>query len=176
MPFTVAELAELVSGAAEGDGTRVITGANSIESAGPFDLAFAASRKTLRLSCHVARGLPDGAAFFRAIHKSDCDTSGGPAGRVCQSAGEPLSAQALAGGRSPIGGYCASAEMGAQLPCWALSSRSEKMHRIADGCQIGAGCVLGDDVTIGNGSTLHARVTIYDRVMIGARVIIHSGW
>ena len=47
MPFTVAQLAELVAGAAEGDTTRIITGANTIENAGERDLAFAAGRKAL---------------------------------------------------------------------------------------------------------------------------------
>jgi len=174
MPFTVGELAELVAGAAEGDGTRVITGANTIESASPSDLAFAVNRKAL-----VAAAASHAGCLM--VPLSFVESTGATVIRVP----DPRAAFAkaleiiyppkrLLAGVHPSAVIAASAEVGANCHIGAFVSIGENA-RIADGCQIGIGCILGDDVTIGNGSTLHARVTMYDRVTIGARVIIHSG-
>jgi UDP-3-O-[3-hydroxymyristoyl] glucosamine N-acyltransferase len=174
MPFTVAELAELVSGAAEGDAGRLITGANSIESAGSSDLAFAANRKALdaaalsRAGCLLVPLAFDSSTGATVIRVSD------PRAAFAKTLEVLYPRKRLPAGVHASALIAASAELGANCHIGAYTSIGEKAH-IGEGCQIGAGCVLGDDVAIGNGSTLHARVTIYDRVNIGARVIIHSG-
>jgi UDP-3-O-[3-hydroxymyristoyl] glucosamine N-acyltransferase len=174
MPFTVADLADLVSGAADGDGTRVITGANTIESAGPGDLAFAANRKALEaavlsnagcLLVPLSCGPTTGAAVIRV---SD------PRAAFAKALELLYPRKRLPPGVHPSALVAASAELGANCHVGAYVSIGDHA-RIGDGCQIGTGCVLGEGVEIGNGSTLHARVTIYDRVRIGARVIVHSG-
>jgi len=174
MPFTVAELAELVSGAAEGDGAMVITGANTIESAGPADLAFAANRKALdaaavsRAGCllvPLAYGPSMGAAVIRV---SD------PRAAFAKALEVLYPRKRLPAGVHPSAVVAASAELGANCHVGAYVSIGDHA-RIGDGCQISTGCALGDGVSIGNGSILHARVTIYDRVTIGSRVIVHAG-
>ncbi len=174
MPFTVADLADLVSGAADGDGTRVITGANTIESAGPGDLAFAANRRALEaavlsnagcLLVPLSCGPTTGAAVIRV---SD------PRAAFAKALELLYPRKRLPPGVHPSALVAASAELGANCHVGAYVSIGDHT-RIGDGCQIGTGCVLGEGVEIGNGSTLHARVTIYDRVRIGARVIVHSG-
>jgi UDP-3-O-[3-hydroxymyristoyl] glucosamine N-acyltransferase len=174
MPFTIAELAELVGGAATGDSARAITGANTIENAGESDLAFAASRKAL-----------DAAAFSRAgcllvplsfnqqlrvpvIHVPD------PRVAFAKALECIYPRKRLASGIHPSAVIAKSAQLGQHCHVGAHVSIGDNV-RIGDGCQIGPGCVLGDDVSIGDESTLHASVTIYDRVRIGARVIVHSG-
>ncbi|MBN8474688.1 UDP-3-O-(3-hydroxymyristoyl)glucosamine N-acyltransferase [Sulfuritalea sp.] len=47
--------------------------------------------------------------------------------------------------------------------------------RIGDDVVIGANCSIGEDVEIGDGSRLAANVSIYARCRIGARCLIHSG-
>jgi UDP-3-O-[3-hydroxymyristoyl] glucosamine N-acyltransferase len=174
MPFTVAELAELVAGSAEGDGTRVITGANTIESAGLSDLAFATNRKALDLAAASHAGcLMVPLSFVQSI-RATVIRVGDPRAAFAKALEIIYPPKRLPAGVHPSAVIAASAEVGANCHIGAFVSIGENA-RIADGCQIGAGCVLGDDVTIGNGSTLHARVTLYDRVRIGARVIIHSG-
>jgi UDP-3-O-[3-hydroxymyristoyl] glucosamine N-acyltransferase len=174
MPFTVANLAELVAGTAEGDGTRLITGANTIESAGPSELAFAANRKALE----AAAGSRAGCLL---VPLSFGPSMGAPVIRVA----DPRAAFAkaleviyprkrLPAGVHPSAVVAASADLGANCHVGAYVSIGESA-RIGDDCQISAGCVLGDSVVIGSGSTLHPRVTVYDRVTIGTRVIIHSG-
>jgi UDP-3-O-[3-hydroxymyristoyl] glucosamine N-acyltransferase len=174
MPFTVADLAELVSGAAEGDSTKLITGANTIESAGPGDLAFAANRKALeaaavsRAGCLLAPLSFDLSTGVPLIRVSD------PRAAFAKALEIIYPPKRLPAGVHPSAAVAASAELGANCHIGAFVSVGEKA-RIGDGCQIGSGCVVGDDVVIGNASTLHPRVTIYDRVTIGARVIIHAG-
>jgi UDP-3-O-[3-hydroxymyristoyl] glucosamine N-acyltransferase len=174
MPFTVAAIAEVVSGAAEGDGTRIITGANTIESAGQSDLAFAAGPKTLaaaavsRAGCLVVPlsfAPPPGTAV---IHVSDPRAAFAKALELLYPRKRPPA------GVHPSAVLAPSAQLGANCHVGAYASIGENA-RIGDDCQISAGCVLGDDVAIGSGSTIHPRVTVYDRVTIGARVIIHSG-
>jgi len=174
MPFTVAQLADLVGGAAEGDTSRIITGANTIETAGETDLAFAANRRAL-----------DAAAASRAgcvLVPLSCSPT--PAATVIRVS-DPRVAFAkalesiyppkpLSAGVHPSAVIAASAQLGGNCHIGAHVSIGENC-RIGNDSQIGPGCVLGDDVVIGNTTTLHARVTIYDRVRIGARAIIHSG-
>jgi UDP-3-O-[3-hydroxymyristoyl] glucosamine N-acyltransferase len=174
MPFTVAELAELVAGTAEGDGTRVITGANTLESAGPSDLAFATNRKALDLAAVSHAGcLMVPLSFVQSVRATVIRVED-PRAAFAKALEIIYPPKRLPAGVHPSAIIAASAEVGANCHIGAFVSIGENA-RIADGCQIGTGCVLGDDVTIGKGSTLHARVTMYDRVMIGARVIIHSG-
>ena len=47
--------------------------------------------------------------------------------------------------------------------------------RIGRGSRIGPNCVIGDDVVIGDDALLHPNVTIYAGCHIGHRVILHSG-
>ena len=174
MAFTVAELAEFVGGVPEGDTTRVITGANTIENAGAKDLAFATGRKALeaanssqagcvlapqtfegKLGACVIRVTDPRAAFARALESIYPPKRHEPG--VHPSA--VVAASALIGPNCYVG------------PHVSIGGNA----RIGDNCQIGAGCVIGDDVAIGRSCTLHARATIYDRVRIGARTIIHSG-
>jgi UDP-3-O-[3-hydroxymyristoyl] glucosamine N-acyltransferase len=174
MPFTVAELAELIAGTAAGDSTRLITGANSIESAGPTDLAFAANRKALDAAAASNAGcLLVPLSFDPQMELTVIRVSDPRAGfaKALEALHPP---KRLPPGVHPSAVVAASAEIGANCHVGAFVSIGEHA-RIGDHCQIGPGCVVGDHVAIGNGSTLHARVTIYDRVTIGARVIIHSG-
>ncbi len=47
--------------------------------------------------------------------------------------------------------------------------------RVGDHVVIGANCSIGEDVEIGDGSRLSANVSIYARCRIGARCLVHSG-
>jgi UDP-3-O-[3-hydroxymyristoyl] glucosamine N-acyltransferase len=174
MPLTVADLAELVCGTAEGDGARVITGANTIESASPSDLAFAAGRKALDAASVSRAGcLLVPVAFGECLAASVIRVAD-PRAAFAKALTVIYPRKRLPPGVHPSAVVAASAHLGENCHVGAFASIGENA-RIADGCQIGTGCVLGDNVAIGNGSTLHARVTVYERVTIGARVIIHSG-
>ena len=91
MALTVAQLAEICGGQAEGDSARIITGANALENATASDLSFAGNKKAMeragqsRAGCLlVPAAFPDSAgekrpwalirvaeprtAFARALH------------------------------------------------------------------------------------------------------------
>jgi UDP-3-O-[3-hydroxymyristoyl] glucosamine N-acyltransferase len=174
MPLTVADLAELVAGSAEGDSTRVIRGANTVESAGQTDLAFAANRKALEAAAVSRAGCLLVPLSFGSLMGATLIRVSDPRAAFAKALDVIYPRKSLPAGVHPSATVAASAELGTNCHVGAYVSIGENA-RIGDGCEIGTGCVLGDDVAIGNGSRLHARATIYDRVTIGARVIIHSG-
>ena len=174
MTFTVAELAELVGGVLDGDATRVISGANTIENAREKDLAFAVGRKALevahssRAGCVLVPQTFEGKLVDCVIRVTD------PRAGFAKALENIYPRKRNAPGIHASAVIAASARIGHN--CYVGPHVSIGEHAdIGDGCQIGAGCVIGDDVAIGSDSTVHARVTIYDRVRIGARAIIHSG-
>ena len=174
MPFTVAQLAELVAGVAEGHASTLITGANTIENAGEGEVAFAAGRKALdaaavsRASCVLVPLSFDGQLTAAIIRVSE------PRVAFAKLLETIYPRKRLAGGIHPSAVIAATARLGSGCSVGPHVCIGENTQ-IADGCQIGPGCVLGDDVALGSLSILHSHVTIYDRVRIGARAIVHSG-
>jgi UDP-3-O-[3-hydroxymyristoyl] glucosamine N-acyltransferase len=174
MPLTVAQLAEICGGVAEGEIWRTIAGANALEDATPADLSFAGNKKAIeaaqnsRAGCLLVPLTFAGQGEWALIRVS-----------------EPRAAfvrglQALYPKKTPearvhaTASVAPSAQLGADCFVGAHAAIGERVH-IADGCSIGAGCIIGDDVKIGTGTVLHPNVTLYDGVRIGARVILHAG-
>jgi UDP-3-O-[3-hydroxymyristoyl] glucosamine N-acyltransferase len=172
--FTVATLAGMCGGTAEGDAEREISSANSLEEASSTQLSFvasqkaAASAKSSRAGCllvPVGFDRPDRvtvirvddprAAFARMItvlHPSRKETPGThPTAVVASSA------------RIGSGGY-----IGAHV---TIGEHAQ----LAEGCTVHSGCRIGEYVAIGEGSLLHPNVTLYPHVRIGRRVILHAG-
>ncbi len=174
MPFTVAEIASLVGGTAEGELGRVITGANIIEQAGSSDLAFAANRKALeaatqsQAACVLVPSSFEGRLSHAVIRVTD------PRVAFAKALESLYPRKRLAPGIHQTAVVASSAQLGERCAVGAHVSIGENT-RIGNDCQIGSGCVIGDEVTIGNGCVLHGNVTFYDRVTIGDRAIIHAG-
>jgi UDP-3-O-[3-hydroxymyristoyl] glucosamine N-acyltransferase len=174
MPFTVAEIAERVAGAAEGETQRIITGANTIESAESGDLAFAANRKafeaavTSRAACVIVPLAFTGSLPAALIRVAD------PRVAFAKALESLYPRKRPSAGVHPSAIIAPSAQLGQNCSIGAYVCIGENTQ-VDDDCQIGPGCVLGEDVAIGKATILHANVTIYDRVVIGARAIIHSG-
>ncbi|MGH9640055.1 MAG: UDP-3-O-(3-hydroxymyristoyl)glucosamine N-acyltransferase [Bryobacteraceae bacterium] len=172
--LTAAQIAEICGGVLTGDGGLVITGANTLEQAGPEDLAFAANRKGLEKaqSCRAACLLVP-------------ESFSSEAGRTLIRVADPRAAFARAlagiyakarpaGSIHPTAIVAESAKIGAECVIGAYVTIGEQTE-IGAGCVIGAGCRVGEHVFIGEDSTLHANVAIYDNVRIGTRAILHSG-
>jgi UDP-3-O-[3-hydroxymyristoyl] glucosamine N-acyltransferase len=172
--LTVAQLGELCAGEAHGDRVRLITGANSLDSAQPADLSFVANQKAAAIASSSHAGClivpfsfehsgpwalirveDPRAAFARALAALYPKTRPAPA--IHPTA--VISPSAIVGPGCFIDAY---AVIGGET-------------RIGCGCYIGAGCSIGQRVLIGDETTLHPNVAIYDAVHIGARVIVHSG-
>jgi UDP-3-O-[3-hydroxymyristoyl] glucosamine N-acyltransferase len=174
MPITVAQLAELVAGAAQGDASRVISGANSIENATDSELAFAANRKALEASRKSRAGCLLAPFSFSEQPTPAVIRVADPRTAFAKALESIYPRKRLPAGIHPSAVIAPTARIAPNCHIGAHVSIGEHTC-IADACEIGPGCVLGDHVAIGSGSVLHASVTIYDRVRIGARAIIHSG-
>lgn len=171
---TVAQLAEICNGMMEGNGERLIRGANALEHATETDLCFAANRKAIEAATSSRAGcllvtpsfsgkgawslirVPDPrAAFARALAALYPKTKRFPA----------IHSTAIVAATANIASNCF---IGAYVTIGEHTT-------IAGGCSIGNGCAIGDRVSIGEDTTLDANVTVYDDVRIGARVTLHSG-
>ncbi|HTU48271.1 MAG TPA: UDP-3-O-(3-hydroxymyristoyl)glucosamine N-acyltransferase [Bryobacteraceae bacterium] len=172
--LTVAQLGELCAGEPLGDAGRLITGANSLESAQPTDLSFVGNQKSAALapSSHAGcllvpvsfeqqgpwsliRVVDPRASFARALAALYPKTRPAPAIHPTAI----ISPSATIGPNCFIGAYAVIAGE----------------TRIGRDCYIGNGVSIGQRVLIGDETTLHPNITVYDAVCIGARVIVHSG-
>lgn len=171
---SVAEIASLLGASAEGDATRILSGAAALAEATSSDLSFAAGKQGIAAAAASNAGclvvamdfslsgpwslirVPDPrAAFAQALHALY------PA-KIYDKA---IHTTAVV---SPTASIASDCHVGAHVSIGDSAV-------LESGCVIEAGCVIGDHVTIGKNTFLHANVTVYDRVRIGARVIIHSG-
>ena len=167
------ELARLVGGRVDGDGSLLIRGVNGLTEAVPGEISFLANPKyapllasTKASAVVVAENVPSPVAALRA---------GNPdlafariAERFVETPGRP------APGVHPTAVVAPGAKLGKDVAIGALTV-------VEDGAVIGDGAVLypqvyvGARATVGAGSLLWPRVVVRERCQVGARVILHSG-
>jgi len=154
---TVEQLAALVRGRLEGDGTVPIRSARPVDEAGPGDITFIENERYARL----LKASPASAAIVGPHFK--------PAARPEMPVIEV---------DDPITAFLAVRThlIGAGKPRW---EGVHKMAAVADSAVLGAGVAvhafvaIGDAAVIGEGSTLHPGVVIGDRCKLGRGVILH---
>jgi len=174
-PRSLAEIAELIGGKLEGNGSLEIQGVADLQGAGPHELSFfahpryeAAARATKAGALLVGPAAPQdlGAARIRVSNPSAAFTqvamlfAPAPPSRI---SGVHPSAVVAAGARlgKDVGiGPHVVIEEGAEL---------------GDETQVGAGSYLGRDVKIGARCIIHPRVYVGERCRIGHRVVLHAG-
>lgn len=179
MKLTAADIGKLAEGDLRGDGTRAISGAAPLETAGPSDLAFlsdparAAAAAASKAGCLLApRGYEEILKNFPGtlIFTENPKYTFMLALRLVEKEARPLppsgihefssvSPYARIGKDAHIGPF-AVVEYGAA---------------IADGAVIGAQCYVGRNAKIGAGTRLYPGVKIMDACEIGAKVILHAG-
>ncbi len=173
MELTLAQLAEITAGEAEGDAGAGIRCVRPFEDAAFGDITLVVEpklRAQIRESSATAFIVPDARgleglnllvhprpklAFARLI-KLFAET---------KAAAPGISSDFTAG---------ANIRLGNSLTIHPRVTVGRECS-IGDRCTLHSGVVLGDRVSIGNETEIHANVTIYSDVGIGARVIIHSG-
>jgi len=168
----VSEIAELVSGACEGDADREIRGAAALEAARADEISFVGNRKAAASAADSAAGcllvpneFPSGRTLIRV---SDPRTA---FARVVTRLHPP---ELPAAGIHPTAVIPADAVLGDSVsigPYVAIAAAVE----IGPGSAIGAGASIGPRVRLGRDCHLHSNVSIYADVTIGDRAIIHSG-
>jgi UDP-3-O-[3-hydroxymyristoyl] glucosamine N-acyltransferase len=174
MEWTAGALAAYLRLPLRGNTARRITGAATLEDAGPEQLAFAGGAKYFEAAARSAAGcivtLPEFA--------------GSPGQAVIESR-EPRAHFALAllvlypprklnHGIHPTAFIDSDAEIDRYAEVGPFVTVGSGV-RIGARTRIGAGSSIGPDVEIGEDCVLHPRVSVYERVTIGARCIVHSG-
>jgi len=167
------EIARLVGGELHGPAELEITGAATVDRAGPQEITFAAEKRYLELARSSKAGC--------IIVAKDAPQLERPTLRVQNPRHAWATVlEALApkreypAGVHPSAAVAPDAKIGKDVCIQAnvvIGEGSVIGDRVVlcPGVVIGAGCVIGDD------SFLHPRVTVMDRVQIGKRVIIHPG-
>jgi UDP-3-O-[3-hydroxymyristoyl] glucosamine N-acyltransferase len=175
MPYlTVAQIAELCGGQAEGNNQLLIKGANALEDAAATDLSFVANQKAVKAATLSKAGCLLVPPAFNAT---------GPWSLIRVE--EPRRAfanalRALFPKQRPSRSIHLTAIIARSASiandCFIGAHTTVGEHtQIASGVSIGNSCSIGDRVRIGENTVIHANVTVYDDVQIGARVVLHSG-
>jgi UDP-3-O-[3-hydroxymyristoyl] glucosamine N-acyltransferase len=174
-PRSLAEIAELIGGKLEGNGSLQIQGVADLQGASPNELSFfahpryeAAARATKAGALLVGPTAPQdlGAARIRVPNPSAAFTqvamlfAPNPTPRISGVHPSAVIAPGVRLGKSVGIGPHVVIEEGAEL---------------GDETQVGAGSYLGRDVKIGSRSIIHPRVYVGDRCQIGHRVVLHAG-
>lgn len=167
------EIARLVGGQLDGPADRQITGAATVDRAGPGDITFAAEKRYLEAARTTA------AACVIVPH--DAPELDRPTIRVRSP--RVAWAQVLEA-LSPKPEYPLGIHESAVIAEDARIGKNVSIQAnvvigrravIGDGVVLCPGVVVGAECIIGDGSLLHPNVTVMDRVTIGKSVIIHSG-
>lgn len=172
--MTVAQIAELCGGLAEGDAHLKISSVGSLESASEAQLSFVASRKAAGAAAASTAGcllvFPDfdNPTKRSLIRVSDPRRAFALVTRTLHPQPEPKP------GIHPAAVIALSADVPADCtigPNVVIGERTS----IGRGTRVMAGSILGDDVIVGELCILHPNVTIYAGVRLQNRVILHSG-
>ncbi|MEM9790273.1 MAG: UDP-3-O-(3-hydroxymyristoyl)glucosamine N-acyltransferase [Planctomycetota bacterium] len=185
MSIPVNELARRIGAEVRGDATIELSGANTIDAAGPGEVTFLANRKYLAQLGTTAAGVV-------VVSATDADsangrwTGEGSAGRALLVAEDPYFAFREA--MVAMLGFRERPDPGVHPTAFVDPSAA-----VGEGCTIGPFCCVGPgatvgddcvlwshvavmrDATLGRGCDLYPHVTIYDGCALGERVRLHAG-
>jgi UDP-3-O-[3-hydroxymyristoyl] glucosamine N-acyltransferase len=174
---TVGQLAALVKGRLEGDGSVPINSARPVGEAGPGDITFIESERYARL----LKASPASAAIVGPHFK--------PATRPEMpviEVDDPISAflevrTHLAGTGRPrwtgvhkMAAVAESATIGSDVAVHAFVAIGDDVE-VGDGTTLHPGAVIGDRCKLGKGCVIHPNAVLYADVTLGDRVEVHAG-
>lgn len=172
-PRTVEELASLLGCRYEGDGTKIITGVASLETASSGDLVYLASprfRKLLEKSGAAAAIVPPD-ELFRGLPVIFSENPQLTFIRAVELFFQPYRPEP---GIHPTAVVSASARVGKDITVGALSVIGADAE-IGDGTVIFPLASVYPRVRIGEKCVIHSHVSIREDVQVGDRVILHNG-
>ncbi len=171
---TIENLASLVGGKVEGDGTLHISGFAPSESAGPGEITFLS---TVKKAGQLSECKATAVLVPLGVEKVDNVTTVQVKDPYLAVAiihsffvAEPFKATGIHP-RAHVGENC---KIGKEISIGPLVVVGDDVQ-LGERVKIEPGVVIGDRVTIGDDVTLKANVTIYHESVIGSRVAIHSG-
>ena len=157
-----------------GDPERQITGAATLEDAGPHQLAFASNAKYFDAAARSAADCIIAPPEFPAADHQTVIASPQPRAHFAQALALLFPAPAIQPGIHPSAIVDASAHIDPSAEIEAFVTIGRDAH-IGARTRIGTGSTVGAATAIGDDCILRPRVSIYERVTIGARCVIHSG-
>ena len=172
--LTVTQLGAICGGPAEGETSRVISGANTLHSAAKTDLSFVENEKSFSAASASEAGcllvsesfsLKGGWAVIRVRNPRLAFV-------------RALTALYPSMPPTPATHSTAVVASSTTIPadCYLGPHVSIGEHvQLGENCVINAGCTLGDEVVLGDCAYVHPNVTIYRGVKIGKRAVLHAG-
>jgi UDP-3-O-[3-hydroxymyristoyl] glucosamine N-acyltransferase len=169
----IKEIATLLSGELEGDGSVDISGIAGLESAGPSDLSFADGVRALEHAKLSTAGCIL-ISSQRALQGKTTIAVSNPKLALIKAAAALLPAPRPEPGIHPTAVVASSARV-AQDASIGAQAVIEAGANIGARTSIAAGAFIGRGVEVGADCIIHPRVTIYPNVRIGDRVVVHAG-
>ena len=172
--FTLREIVARLGGEAVGEVAAPLTGVATLDSAGPWEIAFLANPKyrgrlasTKAGAVILGPGDRDAATMPRIVADN-------PYAYYARTVALFHPAPVATPGIHPFAQVDASANVdaGAEIAAFAVVGAGAS---IGKGAVVGPHSVVGNAASIGAGTRLHPHVTIYDGCTIGMRCILHSG-
>ncbi|HEX5723865.1 MAG TPA: UDP-3-O-(3-hydroxymyristoyl)glucosamine N-acyltransferase [Longimicrobiaceae bacterium] len=174
--LTLAEVARIAEGEADGDPARVVRGVAPLDEAGPDQLSFVAEA---RYFPYIASSRAGAVLVARGAEAPL------PAGMAAVRVDDPRRALArllpvLYPERRPDPGVHPTAVVGEGAEVHATASVGPyavigEGTRVGPGARVGAQAVVGRECELGEDAVVHSHATLYDGVIVGARAIVHAG-
>ncbi|MBN8686971.1 MAG: UDP-3-O-(3-hydroxymyristoyl)glucosamine N-acyltransferase [Chitinophagales bacterium] len=177
MQFPAAQIALLVNGKIEGDGTVTVDSFGKIEEAGEGQLSFFANPKYEEYLYSTKASVIIISEGFELKHPVKATLIRVPdaysAFATLLSKYQEIKQQSLAGIQQPV--YIApTASYGEQVFIGAFAYLGGQV-KVGNQTKIYPNVYLGDNVVVGDNCVLHPGVKIYNDCVIGNNVIIHGG-
>lgn len=174
MTITLQELARQLGAEFKGDPALIIHRVNTLDKAGPDEVAFLSDSKYH----HLLENTKAGAVIITAADQALC-----PVASLVMAdpyLGFALAAQALDTTPQPAVDIHPTAVIADDVTLGegvAIGANAviESGVVLGDGVVIGAGCFIGKGARLGANSRLWANVTLYHRVELGERCLVQSG-
>jgi UDP-3-O-[3-hydroxymyristoyl] glucosamine N-acyltransferase len=173
--MTLAEVAKLVNGALEGDGSIEMAGVAGLREADPGDVAFLASPKyaeamaRTKASAVLVRRDWSGAAPCAVIRVDNPEVAF--TRLVMATIPPPVQHRP---GIHPTAVVAEGVVLGSGVAIEAHCVL-EPGAKVGDRTVVGAGCYLGHGASVGKDGLLYPHVTLRERCRIGDRAIVHCG-
>ncbi len=172
--FTLGELAARLEAHLQGDPAFEVSNVNTLQKAGPHDIAFCTHDRYLNL----LRTTEAGAVIVKASHLEYCNSAAivvaDPYYAYAEVATLLRPSEPVVAGVHPTASVAANAVLGSGVQV-NENAVIEAGAQVGADSIIGAGVFIGTGATIGAGSRLAPGVHIAHGCTVGARAIMHAG-
>ena len=172
--LTLAELQAHLGGTIRGNPDKAITGAASLESAGPNQLSFIVSPKYLLQAQASAAGILIVPENLEAPLQADCLAIANPHAAFARALSLLHPEPRQAPGIHPSAIVSSNADIGEGVSIGPGAVVSEGTS-IGDNSVVSAQCYIGPNVRLGADCLLHPHVTVQHGCQLGDRVVLQPG-